>query len=338
MSDEPKDVEEPVAEEPVAEPPAKEPVAEPVEVPVEEPSEEPVEEPAEAPVEETPAEEPVAEEPKAEEPPAEPVEEPAEEPVAEEPVEETPSEKPITEEPATEEPAETPAKEQPEAEAAPEEADELQVIDAHAEHPPEAAKKAVPRKKVVKASEPKMPSMAAEHVDHGNPMREIIIDKVVINMGVGEAGEKIIRAKTLLKRLTGQDPFETISRTTNRDLAIRQGQPIGCKVTLRGPEAEEFLKKALWVKDNKLPSYCFDPEGNCSFGIPDYTEFQEMKYDPDIGIFGMDIATVFKRKGGYRTKHRKLMKRHLPHRHRISAFEGKQFMINRFSVEILEVS
>ncbi len=299
---------------------------EPKEV-VEETTEEPA---AEEPVEGSTAEEPVAEAP---------AEEPAPEPVEETPVEE-PSEEPV--EAATEEPVEAaveePAQEALVEEAAPEQADELPIVDAHAEHQPEPVEKRAPAKKAPKRAEPEQPVMKKEPLEYSNLMREIIVDKVVVNMGVGEAGEKIIRAKTLLKRLTGQEPLETISRTTNRDLAIRKGQPIGCKVTLRGPEAEEFLKKALWVKDFKLPSYCFDPEGNCSFGIPDYTEFQEMKYDPDIGIFGMDIAMVLKRKGGYRTKHRKLMKRHLPHRHRISVPEGKQFMIHRFNVEILEVS
>ena len=114
--------------------------------------------------------------------------------------------------------------------------------------------------------------------------------------------------------------------------------PIGCKVTLRGEDAIEFLKRAFWVKENRIADYSFDSEGNFSFGISDYTDFEGMRYDPDVGIFGMDIATVFKRKGGFRVKHRKLMKRRLPHRHRITVPEGKAFMMSRFNVEILEVS
>jgi large subunit ribosomal protein L5 len=306
-------------------------------------------EPKEDVVGEAPAEEPVAEAP-AEETQEEPTpdEAPVEEPVAEAPAEGT-QEKPAPEEAPVEEPVvETPAVEDaPAGEAAPG-TDELPIIDAHAQYadegPAEEAKaepapKRVPRvKKVRVPEEPPVPVAPPVVLEYDNPMQEIIVDKVVVNLGVGEAGEKIVRAKTLLERLTGQVPHETISRTTNRDLGIRKGQPIGCMVTLRGDRAEEFLVKALWVKDNKLPSYCFDPEGNCSFGIPDYTEFQDMKYDPDIGIFGMDISTVFKRKGGYRIKHRKLMKRRLPHRHRITVPEGKDFMRSRFNVEILEVS
>ncbi|HID74149.1 MAG TPA: 50S ribosomal protein L5, partial [Thermoplasmata archaeon] len=110
----------------------------------------------------------------------------------------------------------------------------------------------------------------------------------------------------------------------------------GCKVTLRGERAEEFLMRALWVKDFKLPSYCFDPEGNCSFGIPDYTEFKDMKYDPDIGIFGMDISAVFMRPG-YRIKHRRVARRRVPHRHRITAGDGMEFMRARYGVNVLEV-
>ena len=117
-------------------------------------------------------------------------------------------------------------------------------------------------------------------------MRGLRIEKTVVNIGVGEAGERLIKAQKVLEMLTGQRPVETISKTTNKDLGIREGMPIGCKVTLRGEKAEDFLKRALWVKNNRLAKYNFDPEGNFSFGVPDYTEFKEMKYDPEIGISG----------------------------------------------------
>lgn len=169
-----------------------------------------------------------------------------------------------------------------------------------------------------------------------NPMKRIEIEKVVINIGVGEAGEKLLRAEKVLRLLTGQEPIQTISRTTNRDLGIRRGMPIGCKVTVRGEKAYEFLKKALWVKDFRLPHYCFDPEGNFSFGIPDYTDFKEMKYDPDIGIFGMDICVSLKRKG-WRIKYRRRGRGKIPHRHRISKHEGIEFARNVLGVDVREV-
>ncbi|MFQ5883551.1 MAG: 50S ribosomal protein L5, partial [Thermoplasmata archaeon] len=147
--------------------------------------------------------------------------------------------------------------------------------------------------------------------------------------------ERLLKAQKVLKMLTNQKPIETISRTTNKDLGIREGMPIGCKVTLRGERAEEFLKRALWVKSNKLTSYNFDPEGNFSFGVPDYTEFEGMKYDPEIGIFGMDVSVSLKRPG-YRVTKRRRRTSKLPKKHRVTQQEGIQFMQDRFGVEVIE--
>ena len=81
-----------------------------------------------------------------------------------------------------------------------------------------------------------------------NPMRELRIAKVVLNIGVGEAGERLAKAESVLQKLSGCKPVRTLSRSTNRDLGIRLGAPIGCKVTLRGANAERFLKYSLWVR------------------------------------------------------------------------------------------
>ena len=168
-----------------------------------------------------------------------------------------------------------------------------------------------------------------------NPMRGIGIEKVVVNIGVGEAGERLNRAENVLKLLTNHQPTQTISRTTNRDLGIRKGMPIGCKVTLRHEDASDFLKRAFWVKDNKIMDYSFDPEGNFSFGISDYTDFQGMKYDPEIGIFGMDISVTLSRPGR-RVSKRKIAKGHIPHSHRVDAEEAKDFVRENFKVEVVE--
>jgi len=170
-----------------------------------------------------------------------------------------------------------------------------------------------------------------------NPMREIVIDKVVINMGVGEGGEKLRRAMKVIDLLTGRKPVQTEAKKTIRDFNIRKGLPIGLKVTLRGKEAEDFLRRALWVKDFKVPNYSFDSQGNLNFGISDYTEFEGMKYDPDIGIFGMDISVVFKRKGGYRVARRRIKKARIPQRHRVTREEAMQYMREKYNLNILEV-
>ncbi|WP_455391444.1 50S ribosomal protein L5 [[Eubacterium] cellulosolvens] len=168
-----------------------------------------------------------------------------------------------------------------------------------------------------------------------NPIRKICIDKVVVNIGVGEAGDKLLKAEKVLELLTHRKPVRTISRTTNRDLGIRKMMPIGCKVTLRKEPAEQFLKDALWVKENRVTGYSFDKEGNFSFGIPDYTDFAGMKYDPEVGIFGMDISVTLRRKG-YRIAKRKLHRRKVPKRNRITREEVKEYVKSEFNVEVIE--
>jgi large subunit ribosomal protein L5 len=166
-------------------------------------------------------------------------------------------------------------------------------------------------------------------------MRLIKIEKIVINIGVGESGERLVKAQKVLNMLTKRKPVETISKTTNKDLNIRKDQPIGCKVTIRGKEAEDFVKKALWVKNNKIASYSFDPSGNFSFGVPDYTEFEGMKYDPDIGVFGMDVTVTLAR-AGKRVRIRRRKPAKIPPKHRITKVEGIEFVRNKFKVEVLE--
>lgn len=170
-----------------------------------------------------------------------------------------------------------------------------------------------------------------------NPTREIMIDKVVINIGVGEGGEKLEKAKKVIEILTGKKPVQTIAKKTVRDFNIRKRQPIGTKVTLRKNDALNFLRKALWVKNFKLPQYSFDENGSLSFGIRDYTSFEGIKYDPEIGIFGMDISVNFRRKCGWRVSSRVVNRRKLPKRQRVSREESMEFMKKTFGIEILEV-
>ncbi|MCQ2084626.1 MAG: 50S ribosomal protein L5 [archaeon] len=169
-----------------------------------------------------------------------------------------------------------------------------------------------------------------------NPMRALRVEKVTVNIGVGEAGEKLVKAQKVLEMVTGQKSVQTMSKTVNRDLGIRVGMPLGCKVTLRGAEAEEFLVKALSIRENKIYSYSFDKEGNMSFGISDYTDFEGMKYDPEIGIFGMDVNVVVRRKGGARVERRALMSRRLPKEHRVQRDEAIEFVKDKFKVEVIQ--
>ena len=166
-------------------------------------------------------------------------------------------------------------------------------------------------------------------------MRDVRIGKVVVNIGVGEAGEKLSKAQRVLQMVTKQKPVQTLARDSVRDWAVRQNMPIGTKVTLRGERAEEFLRRALTVRNNRLPVYVFDSHGNFSFGITDYTDFEGMKYDPEIGVFGMDVNVSLVRPG-YRVKVRRVAPSRIPRRHRVGRDEALAFAKERLGVEVVE--
>jgi len=159
--------------------------------------------------------------------------------------------------------------------------------------------------------------------------------KVTVNIGVGESGEKLKKAESVLEGVTKQKPIQTLSKTTNKDWGLRKFMPIGCKVTLRKKAAETFLKNALKIRENKISEYSFDNQGNFSFGVPDHTLFEGQKYDPNIGIFGMDICVTVENPG-YRIKHRRIDRRKIPQRHELSREQTMKFITEKFNVEVVE--
>ncbi len=172
-------------------------------------------------------------------------------------------------------------------------------------------------------------------MNYDNPMREPYLVKCVVNIGVGEGGEKLRKAFDVLEMLTNQQPVETIAKTTNAEFGIREGQPIGCKVTLRDEKAYEFLEKAFWVKQHMIPSKNFDDVGNFNFGINDYTDFEEASYDPEIGVFGMDISVEIGR-SGQRVKNRRKQPKKIPDDHKMTRDEAMEFVEEEFDLEVQE--
>ena len=169
-----------------------------------------------------------------------------------------------------------------------------------------------------------------------NVMTAPRITKVTVNIGVGEGGNRLQTAEKVLELVTGSSPIRTISKKTNRELGTREGAPIGCKVTMRDKDLiATFLKDAFWVRENTLPAWNFDNQGNLSFGVSDYTDFPQQKYDPDIGIFGMDINVVLERPG-----HRVSRRRRRAHRvainHRVTRDECMEYFSQQFGLTIVE--
>ena len=172
--------------------------------------------------------------------------------------------------------------------------------------------------------------------EEGNAMLVPSITKVTINIGVGEGGQRLQLAEKVLEVLTGMKPVRTLATQTNRDLGTRRGAPIGCKVTIRGEEEiQKFLKDAFWVRQNALPSYNFDSQGNLSFGISDYTDFPKQKYEPDIGIFGMDVNVVLERPG-HRVSRRRQRSARVGLKHRVGREESKLWFQEFYELEIVE--
>ena len=164
-------------------------------------------------------------------------------------------------------------------------------------------------------------------------MRDIYIDKVVVHMGVGEAGDKLVKGENIMKTISKQTPIRTIAKMTQPAFSIRKGQPIGCKVTLRGKSARDFFETSLKIVNNTLFESQLDKSGNFSFGIEEHTDFPGMSYDPQIGIYGMDINVVLERRG-IRITRRRMEQKKLPAKQRVSKQDAIAFLKEKYQVEV----
>ncbi len=134
-----------------------------------------------------------------------------------------------------------------------------------------------------------------------NVMQVPRITKITLNMGVGEAvADKKILTKAVeeLTLIAGQKAVETIAKNSIAGFKIREGWPIGCKVTLRGDRMYEFLQRLLnialpRVRDFRgLNGRSFDGRGNYSFGITEQLVFPEIEFDKVDAVRGMDITVT----------------------------------------------
>ena len=165
-----------------------------------------------------------------------------------------------------------------------------------------------------------------------SPMKNIAISKVVINIGVGRSGEPVEKAKRALNVLTGQRPKVCGAKNTVRDFGIHKGEPIGAMVTLRRDKAEEFIKRVIAAKGNIIKASSFDDFGNLSIGIHEHIDIPGTRYDPEIGIFGMDVCMALSRPG-YRISRRR-NKSSIGKNHRIKREDAIGFLKQSFGVEI----
>ena len=141
-------------------------------------------------------------------------------------------------------------------------------------------------------------SKMKDHFKYTNEMQVPKLEKVVINMGVGEAvadSKKIKSAIAALTAISGQKPVETKARKSIASFKLRDGMTVGCKVTLRRDRMYEFLDRLVTialprVKDFRgLNGKSFDGNGNYAMGMKEHIVFPEIEYDQVDHVWGMDI-------------------------------------------------
>ena len=156
-----------------------------------------------------------------------------------------------------------------------------------------------------------------------NVMRNIEIDKLVINCCVGEPGDKLTKAAKVLKDLSGQEPVLNQAKITIRSFSIRRGDKIATHVSIRGDKAKDILERGLKVKDFQLNKNSFSNTGTFGFGITEHIDLG-LRYDPYTGIFGMDFFVVLKRPGA-RVSRRKHGQSKIGNNQKISKEEAQEW-------------
>ncbi len=154
-----------------------------------------------------------------------------------------------------------------------------------------------------------------------NPMLVPRIVKVTANISLGQSGERLVKAAKVLEEIAGQKPVFRKAKRTIRAFGVRKGENIATMVTLRGEKAINFLNKVLEAVGRRIKVSSIDGHGNVSFGIEEHILIPGVKYDPEIGILGMDVAITIERPGHRIVRRKRTRKGHIPERHRVKPEE-----------------
>lgn len=164
-------------------------------------------------------------------------------------------------------------------------------------------------------------------------MQEPRIEKLTLNIGAGKDQGRLDKGMQLIKSLTGIEPIKTITQKRIAGWGLRPGLPIGCKLTLRKEKASDMLRRILKAKDNKLKITQFDENGSVSFGVPEYIDIEGAKYNPKIGMMGLEVSVTIE-KPGYKIKRRKIKQKKIGKKHRVTKTEAINFLKSKFDLTI----
>jgi|ETNmetMinimDraft_2_1059921.scaffolds.fasta_scaffold18712_2 large subunit ribosomal protein L5 len=166
-----------------------------------------------------------------------------------------------------------------------------------------------------------------------NPMRQIKIEKITLNIGAGKDQKILEKGVLLIKHITGTAGIQTISNKRIPAWGVRPGLPVGAKLTIRGAKLKDLLSRLLKANGNNLKLKQFSNDGNFSFGIKEYIDIPGLEYEPSIGVMGLEVSVSLERPG-FRVKKRRIRKKTLPKKHKIAQEEAVEFMKKNYGVEI----
>merc|ERR1712224_974417 len=174
--------------------------------------------------------------------------------------------------------------------------------------------------------EPRMPR------NPDNVMRKVMCDKLVINIAVGESGDRLTKAIRVLQQLSDQTPVENTARYTVRTFGIRRNEKIACHVTVRGEKATDLIERGLKITDYEISAKHFSASGNFGFGVNERIALG-LKSDPATGIYGMDFYIVLKR-AGFNVPKKKAKRGRLGPSPRVTKEDAMEWVRQTFNAEI----